>query len=137
VLSSLRVGAGAAVLPLPGGVQWIGVGVMIAGLAVRVWAALVLGAAYTRTLRVTERQGLVRAGPYRLVRHPGYAGAVVLWLGAALASGDALAALIIVPTTVWAYALRISAEERMLADAFGSEFRDYVRTTWRLVPFVF
>jgi protein-S-isoprenylcysteine O-methyltransferase Ste14 len=32
-----------------------------------------LGAYYSRTLRSAAEQGVVDTGPYRLVRHPGYA----------------------------------------------------------------
>src|SRR5262245_34867834 len=46
-------------------VGWTGVGVMLAGLALRVWAQAVLGRYYTSTLRHTETQTLVTAGPYR------------------------------------------------------------------------
>jgi protein-S-isoprenylcysteine O-methyltransferase Ste14 len=39
-----------------------------------------LGRAYSRTLR-TERERVVEAGPYRHVRHPGYLGSNLIWLG--------------------------------------------------------
>lgn len=51
-------------------VAWGGVVLMGGGLALRVWAARVLGALYTRTLRTSTAQRLVAEGPYRLVRHP-------------------------------------------------------------------
>src|SRR5258708_5328602 len=51
---------------------WGGIMAMLVGLALRIWASLVLGAFYTRTLQTSAQQHLIRKGPYRLVRHPGY-----------------------------------------------------------------
>ena len=56
-----------------GPLQAFGIGVMVAGLLLRIWAALTLGRFYTRTLRVSSDQTVVRTGPYRFLRHPGYA----------------------------------------------------------------
>ena len=135
VLTSFLAAAGVAPLPAP--LAWAGVVAMVLGVTLRVWAAAVLGTSYTRTLRVQDTQELVRSGPYAFVRHPGYAGTVLMWTGASLASGDALAPIVIVPVILWAYAVRISAEERMLETAFGESFRDYARKTRSLVPFIY
>src|SRR5579859_5433777 len=67
---------------------WGGVVAMLVGLGLRVWANRVLGAFYTRTLRMEAGQRLVEEGPYRVVRHPGYLGSLLLWLGAGLATGN-------------------------------------------------
>src|SRR5258708_1479204 len=58
---------------------------MIIGLTLRVWAAQVLGRFYTRTLRTTDKQRIVQSGPYHLIRHPGYLGTILIWIGAGLA----------------------------------------------------
>jgi hypothetical protein len=44
---------------------------------------------YSRTLRVVEdedQQTVIDAGPYRLIRHPGYLGPLLTWVGFALTS---------------------------------------------------
>jgi protein-S-isoprenylcysteine O-methyltransferase Ste14 len=110
---------------------------MAAGLTLRIWAARVLGAFYTRTLRTNARQRLVTDGPYRLVRHPGYLGNLLLWLGAAIATANGFAAAAIALTIGRAYRARIVAEEAMLAEAFAEDYPAYAVHTWRLLPFVF
>jgi protein-S-isoprenylcysteine O-methyltransferase len=52
-------------------VGWMGVALMVAGIALRYWACRTLGRFYARTLRVADDQVLVEQGPYRLIRHPG------------------------------------------------------------------
>jgi protein-S-isoprenylcysteine O-methyltransferase Ste14 len=116
---------------------WGGIAAMVAGLTVRVWAARVLGASYTRTLRTSTTQSLVAEGPYRLVRHPGYLGVLLLWLGAGLASANALVAGLIAVSMGRAYRRRIRREEAMLTEAFGEDYVAYTRRTWHLIPWVY
>jgi protein-S-isoprenylcysteine O-methyltransferase len=114
---------------------WIGVTVGAFGLAIRIWSMRVLGRDYTRSLRTREAQAVVDRGPYRLVRHPGYVGSMLVWDGSRLA----LNWLIALATTVMlllVYAYRISAEEEMLVDQLGDAYQDYKARTWRLVPFI-
>jgi protein-S-isoprenylcysteine O-methyltransferase Ste14 len=116
---------------------WGGIAAMVAGLTVRVWAVRVLGAFYTRTLRTSSTQALVEEGPYRLVRHPGYLGVLLLWLGAGLASENLLVAGLIAVSMGRAYRRRIKSEEAMLTDTFGEDYVAYTRRTRRLIPWVY
>jgi protein-S-isoprenylcysteine O-methyltransferase Ste14 len=108
-----------------------------AGVALRVSAMRTLGDRFTRTLVVVPEQALAEHGPYRLVRHPGYLAALLVFpsyaaLGASsLAAGAAALALFAL-----AYAVRIPAEERMLERAFGERWRAYRARTARLVPWL-
>src|SRR3954451_22819326 len=114
---------------------WIGVTVGVVGLGVRVWSMRVLGRDYTRSLRTREAQAVIDRGPYRLVRHPGYIGSILVWVGSRLAVNWLIAvATALVLLLVYAY--RINAEEEMLADHFGDAYEAYQARTWRLVPFV-
>jgi protein-S-isoprenylcysteine O-methyltransferase Ste14 len=119
------------------GMAWGGIAAMVAGLAVRVWAAQVLGAFFTRTLRTSSMQSLVEEGPYRLVRHPGYLGVLLLWLGAGLASANLLVAGLITVSMGRAYRRRIRSEEAMLTNTFGEDYVAYMRRTRRLIPWVY
>jgi Isoprenylcysteine carboxyl methyltransferase (ICMT) family len=58
---------------LPNAAGLVGVGLEAARLGLRAWSMRTLGASYTRTLRVDGAQRVVDRGPYRFVRHPGYA----------------------------------------------------------------
>ena len=118
-------------------VPTIGLAVMLAGMVLRVWAARTLGHFYTRTLRVFEDQPVVRSGPYRRLRHPGYAADLLLWLGFGLASGNAIVALCIELPMLTAYHRRIAAQEAMLLEKLGEPYREYVQQTWRMLPPVY
>ncbi|WP_433430971.1 methyltransferase family protein [Nonomuraea sp. CA-141351] len=122
---------------LPVGARWIGVAMMAAGLGLRAWGMTTLGTYYTRTLHVTGDQQVVTAGPYRLIRHPGYAGSLLVWTGYCVGSGNWIALLVVAALMLAAYGWRIRSEERLLIDAFGDEYTAYQRRTARLLPFVY
>jgi protein-S-isoprenylcysteine O-methyltransferase Ste14 len=118
-------------------IGWIGIGVMVGGLALRLWSQLVLGRYYTSTLRHGEDQPILTAGPYRLLRHPGYSGFLLAWVGAGLATANWAVALLLGLLMVITYGFRIAAEEAMMIRAFGGRYRQYMARTWRLIPYVY
>jgi protein-S-isoprenylcysteine O-methyltransferase Ste14 len=88
------------------------------------------------TIQVAEDQRVISTGPYGLVRHPMYAGALVLILGLPLAL-DSWYGLLgffgFLPVLVW----RLSDEERFLTRNLPgyAEYKSKVR--WRLIPGLF
>jgi protein-S-isoprenylcysteine O-methyltransferase Ste14 len=133
ILNSRRI----AILPKRRLLFWTGVTSMISGLVVRSWANRVLGAAYTRTLQVVTDQHIIQEGPYRVVRHPGYLGTLLVWLGAAFALANGIVVALVSVGLLRAYGKRMEAEERMLLDTFGDKYRSYAGRTRRLVPFLY
>ena len=105
------------------------------GLALRVWSMRTLGSFYTRTLRTTQDQHVVDSGPYRMIRHPGYTGALLVWTGLALASRSALATVLVAGLMGRAYRRRITAEENLLQRALP-QYGDYSRRTKKLIPLI-
>jgi protein-S-isoprenylcysteine O-methyltransferase Ste14 len=97
----------------------------------------VLGAFYTRTLRVSSKQHIVQQGPYRLIRHPGYLASIFLWIGGGVAVLNWITLIVIVAVMPAAYTYRIRSEEAMLSQTFGEEFTAYKAHTWKLIPFVY
>jgi protein-S-isoprenylcysteine O-methyltransferase Ste14 len=117
-------------------IGWLGIVIALAGLGFRAWAMRVLGAFYTRTLKMAENQSIVREGPYRLIRHPGYLGSILMWVGAATATANWIVILIVLVAMFGAYHYRIQNEEKMLTTT-NPEYAEYQKHTWRLIPFVY
>jgi protein-S-isoprenylcysteine O-methyltransferase Ste14 len=120
---------------LPRAFAAIGIGVQLAGLATRAWSMRSLGSFYSRTLRVENAQHVVDTGPYRWVRHPGYAGSLLVWLGFALASRSVPAVVLVTGLFSAVYRRRILAEELLLRRDL-SGYVTYTERTKRLVPHV-
>jgi protein-S-isoprenylcysteine O-methyltransferase Ste14 len=86
-------------------------------------------------VEVAAEQKVISTGPYAVIRHPMYAGALILLLGVPLALGSWWGLLTIIPMTM-VLAWRVRDEERFLAKNLAgySEYRTKVK--YRLVPFI-
>jgi len=87
------------------------------------------------TIEVSAGQRVISTGPYRHVRHPMYAGALLLLAGTPLALGSLAALLLVIPFAVVLIA-RLLDEERMLSVELAG-YREYCRQVrFRLIPYV-
>jgi len=118
-------------------VFFVGITLMLAGLAFRFYAMSVLGRSFTYDVAVEAGQTIVEAGPYRYIRHPSYTGALITLVGLGLALGNWASLLTILACMGIAYAYRITVEEAALVAVLGEPYKQYMRRTQRLVPFVF
>ena len=112
----------------------IGVVVLAAGVALRTWAILTLGRLFKFVVVIQDGHQVVASGPYRLLRHPSYTGALVAFLGAGIALDSWLSVLALVFFPLLAILVRIRVEEAELATALGPEYTLYASRTRRLVP---
>jgi protein-S-isoprenylcysteine O-methyltransferase Ste14 len=87
------------------------------------------------TIEVDTGQKVVSTGPYSVVRHPMYSGALIMLFGVPIALGSWWGLLMVIPITIviiW----RLLEEEKFLAQSLPgySEYR--TKVTYRLVPLV-
>ncbi len=146
------VTAGALILPLiavvvaglderfgwsPEVVLWLhltGVGLVTAGAALGTWAMLA-NRFFSAVVRIQTERGhvVVEDGPYRFVRHPGYLGSVLSYIGLPLMLGSLwayLVAVLVMGLTVY----RLTYEDRFLYENLPG-YADYTRRTrFRLIP---
>ncbi|KAG0207174.1 hypothetical protein BGX28_001512 [Mortierella sp. GBA30] len=126
----------------------------ILGYILRAWSFRTLDRFFTYSLTIRPNHRLVQDGPYRLLLHPSYTGLVLTGIpyifsmayegywtniikplmpipvpGAALAAGGLLLCYGLM-------VFRVQGEERMLAQHFGSEWKQYASQRWRFIPFV-
>jgi protein-S-isoprenylcysteine O-methyltransferase len=115
-------------------IQYFGLLLIPTGLALREWAIIKLGRFFSRTVQLEPGHQLITDGPYRWVRHPAYTGMILIDLGIAFALGTWLGAVVTLGLILGATMYRINIEEKVLIAAFGDEYRDYVKHTWKLFP---
>ena len=114
----------------------LGVGALLAmgaGLGLRTWAVATLGGWFTLQVGVKPAQRLVRAGPYRLIRHPSYTGAFVALIASAVLLRAWVTVVLGAIALYVAFRRRIRHEERLLAAALPG-YRRYMARTGALLP---
>jgi protein-S-isoprenylcysteine O-methyltransferase Ste14 len=124
----------ASLLPRGLWMQIIGLLLVFLGSLLFIWARRVLGKFYSGHVSVITGQPLVQHGPYYFIRHPAYAGYILIALGLALGYSSLTGFIAILGFLLPAVVYRIHVEERLLAEYFGVTFADYVSRTRRLVP---
>ena len=112
----------------------VGLALIWAGLALRLWAFHTLGHMFKVRIEIQPGHRVVQDGPYRFLRHPSYTGSLVslLGLGVALGSLLSVAAAVLIPAA--GFVVRIEHEERQLREALGERYERYAERTRRLIP---
>jgi protein-S-isoprenylcysteine O-methyltransferase Ste14 len=123
--------------PLFGGASWLRLAsllLLMTGMVIRWTAILTLGKAFSANVAIRKEQTLKRNGLYRFVRHPSYSGLLLILLAVGLHSRNWAGLLVLMVPATAALLYRIHIEEAALSEAFGEQYTDYGKTSWRLVP---
>ena len=115
--------------------QFIGAAICLAGLLVTIWARRTLAGNWSSDVTLKQGHELVKAGPYRFVRHPIYTGLLVMSLGTAMDNGHLRAwlALVVMFIGFW---IKLSQEEQLMLRYFPDAYPAYRKQVKALVPFV-
>ncbi|CAN5587500.1 hypothetical protein BH10CHL1_BH10CHL1_27060 [soil metagenome] len=116
-------------------IQVLGFVLFFAGLATAIIGRLQLGNnwANLEDYDSLQKSNLVNTGIYRFIRHPIYAGDILMLVGLELALNSWLVLLMLVPMLV--VIRQTTAEEALLAQSFPN-YVDYRMRTKRFIPFV-
>ena len=115
---------------------WLGILLIYAGIALRLYAIIVLGTFFTTSVAIAAEQTVIEAGPYRLIRHPAYTGFLITLLGFGLSLTNWLSLLVIMGCALIGLSYRIHVEEYVLQEHLGQRYQEYMQRTKRLIPFV-
>jgi methyltransferase len=105
---------GALAGPEPGVAAAAGAAIFAAAKLFKLWAIATLGERWTYRVLVLPGAPLVHGGPYRLMRHPNYAGVIGELAGIALVMGARWTGPLGLLCFSWLLWRRIGAEERAL-----------------------
>lgn len=114
----------------------LGAVLMLMSIALRLWSIQTLGRNFSPVVSIDSNQMLVKSGPYKFIRHPAYTGTLLTFVFWGIAFNSWIASCIIffMLSTIFIY--RIHVEEKALISHFHSDYEDYSRNTWRLMPFL-
>jgi protein-S-isoprenylcysteine O-methyltransferase Ste14 len=116
----------------PDGVRWMGIPLITVGIAVAVWGVLSLGRSLTPGTEPLPSAPLVTSGAYAHVRHPIYAGIVLLLAGYTLAWSNWTLAVVVGLLALAYFSGKAKAEERWLVRRYPA-YESYMRRVPRRV----
>jgi protein-S-isoprenylcysteine O-methyltransferase Ste14 len=112
----------------------LGATLFLGGVILRLAAIRTLGTHYSYRVRIPAGHVIVDRGPYRVLRHPAYAGMILAHTGFVICFFHPVSLAVLLLWFVPAVLLRIRVEERALATVPG--YKDYAYLRKRLIPLV-
>ncbi|MEO0448524.1 MAG: isoprenylcysteine carboxylmethyltransferase family protein, partial [Verrucomicrobiota bacterium] len=120
-------------LPFPPLVRIVGLLIGVASLLFLHWVHQTLGSQFSARLELKQDHTLITAGPYARIRHPMYTALYGFFLGTFFLGANLyLGALTLAISLV--LHRRIAAEEQMMEETFGEDYRRYRTRTNPILP---
>ena len=115
----------------------IGVVLVVMGLIIRINSILTLKQYFTYSVAKVENHKLIETGLYKSIRHPGYLGQLIIFLGISMSISNWLSILLMmIPITI-GYSYRIKVEERFMIEQMGENYLNYQKRTKRIIPMIY
>ena len=115
----------------------IGVILIVVGLIIRINSILTLKQHFTYTVTKIENHELIETGIYKSIRHPGYLGQIIIFIGISTSLSNWLSIVFMIVPVLIGYIYRIKTEERFMTEQMGQKYIDYQKRTKRLIPMIF
>ena len=107
------------------------------GLIVRVTSIITLKRHFTYTVTTIANHELIEKGLYKWIRHPGYLGQLMIFVGIAASLSNWLSVLFMIIPVFVGYAYRIKVEEHFMIEQFGQNYVDFQQRTKKLIPSIY
>jgi protein-S-isoprenylcysteine O-methyltransferase Ste14 len=110
---------------------------IIIGLIIRINSILTLKQHFTYTVTEIENHELIETGLYKNIRHPGYLGQLLIFIGTAISFSNWLSVIFMMIPVLLGYINRIIVEERFMIKQLGQKYIEYQKRTKRLIPGIY
>ena len=119
---------------LPVWASWLGV-VILAGALLVFWRAHAdLGLNWSPSLEIREKHELITRGIYGVIRHPMYASQWLWVIAQPLLLQNWVAGWLNLLVFILFYLLRVKAEEQLMLEQFGEQYRSYMQKVGVVFP---
>jgi protein-S-isoprenylcysteine O-methyltransferase Ste14 len=118
-------------------IPFAGLIIIIIGMLFRFFAIWSLGKLFTVDVTIRKNHTIKKDGIYKIIRHPSYLGSLISFFGFGISLNNWVSLLIIIIPVTTAMINRIKIEEKLLIEHFGIDYLEYMKKTYRLMPFVY
>lgn len=119
---------------LPSWAGWVGVAMIVGAIFVFWRAHADLGLNWSPSLEIREKHELITRGIYGVIRHPMYASQWLWVIAQPLLLQNWLAGVVNLVIFIPFYFMRVKAEEALMLDSFGEQYREYMKKTGAVLP---
>lgn len=119
---------------LPAWAGWLGVALITGALFVFWRSHADLGLNWSPTLEIREKHTLITRGIYSVIRHPMYASQILWSLAQILLLQNWIAGLSSLVVFFPFYFMRVPAEEQLMLEQFGDQYRSYMQKVGAVFP---
>lgn len=119
---------------LPSWAGWVGVAMIVGAIFVFWRAHADLGLNWSPSLEIREKHELITRGIYGVIRHPMYASQWLWVIAQPLLLQNWLAGVVNLVIFIPFYFMRVKAEEALMLDSFGEQYREYMKKTGAILP---
>lgn len=88
-------------------------------------------------LTIEDNHQLITTGIFRYIRHPIYAGSIIGVFGFYFAFHSLIVLIVLTITYFIIFRHRLLFEEKMLVEEFGKDYREYMKQTKKLIPYLY
>jgi protein-S-isoprenylcysteine O-methyltransferase Ste14 len=118
-------------------IPYIGLAMVVAGMIFRFVSIWTLGRLFTVDVTIRDDHKIKKDGAYKILRHPSYTSSLLSFIGFGVSLNNWLSVIIVTILVFFVFSFRIKVEEKTLVEHFGSDYRDYMKKTYRLIPWIY
>jgi protein-S-isoprenylcysteine O-methyltransferase Ste14 len=118
-------------------VQYVGVAIIFIAIIFRLVVVFTLGKFFTVDVTIRKDHKLKKDGLYKYLRHPAYFASLMSFVGMGWTFNNWISLFLIVVAILIVLIHRINVEEKVLIHHFGSEYVEYQKVTYRIIPFIY
>ena len=119
---------------VPAWAGWLGVTLTVVSLFIFWRGHVDLGVNWSPTLAIREKHELITRGIYGVIRHPMYASQWIFAIATPLLLQNWIAGFLNLLVFIPFYLLRVKAEEELMSEQFGEQYRSYMQKVGGLFP---
>jgi protein-S-isoprenylcysteine O-methyltransferase Ste14 len=115
----------------------VGIALFAIGFLIRIYSILTLKQFFTYSVAKVENHKIISAGLYKFIRHPGYLGQLIIFMGISISISNWLSIVLMMIPVMLGHFYRIKVEEKFMADQLGEDYKKYQERTKKIIPMIY
>ena len=115
----------------------IGMALVVIGFIIRIHSILTLKQYFTYSVAKVENHKIIATGLYKFIRHPGYLGQLMIFLGISISISNWFSILFMMIPVSIGYLYRMRIEEKFMSEQLGEDYMIYQERTKKIIPLLY